>query len=146
MAADELAKFAGVTLSVDTVSAFTTKVEVARITQIQVSDTFNVQSVDDFDAAAGAIIDQLLGGRQVTVTFGTNYVPSDAGFQKVHTQKKTAGYSYLELLAVDTKGTVTTRKLQLGGYFSEVSEAFQKPAGTTSITFVASEVLSDDIA
>ena len=146
MAAEELAQFSGVTLSVDSADTFASKQEVARITQIQVADSYAVQSIDDFDAAAGEIIDQVLGGRSVTVTFGTNLVPSDAGFQQVHTFKKAATYCYLELVAVTTEAIPTTRTLQLGGYFSEVSEQYNKPAGTASMTFVASEVLSDDIS
>lgn len=143
MPATELIQYSGVTVSVATDSAMTTPTVIARVTQLDVNKSFAVNSIDDFDAAAGSIVQQVLGGQTVSVSFGTNLVPSDAGFKAVHG----AGSSkrYISLVAVDTESSVTTRTLTLGGYFGQLNEAYAKPTATASITFAADEIVTDTI-
>lgn len=146
MGAEELAEFGGVTLELSPDSAFTAPDEIARVTQIQLNDSYDVQSIDDFDAAAGQIIDQVTGARTVGVTFGTNLVPSDPGYQALLAAKKGNTRVFLRLTAVDTKASVTTRTFSIGGKVSQLNESYNKPAATTDIAFVGDEILSDHTA
>lgn len=146
MAATELAQFGEYTFKTANDSAFTTPTTVARVSSANINDAFDVQGVDDFDQDIGNIIDQVLGGRTVSINFDANLVISDAGFQAVDADYKAGTYSYLEVTLTDTETTTTTWTLQLGGYWSQRNVTLQKPVATVAWTFVASEVVSDAVA
>lgn len=145
MAATELAQFAEFLIRHSTTSAFSAPTTIARVSSFNVNDSFDVQGIDDFDAAAATIIDQVLGGRTVQITFDSNLVPGDAGFQALHTAYKAATYCYLEVEVADTETTATTWNMRFGGYLSQRNVTGQKPVATTSWQFIASEVLSDTV-
>lgn len=144
--ATELAQFGQYTLKVANDSAFSTPTTIARVSSFNLNDAFDVQSVDDFDQANAEILDQLLGGRTVSINLDANLVLSDAGFQAVNADYKGGTYSYFEVTLTDTETTTTTWTLQLGGYWSQRNVAGQKPAATVAWSFVASEVVSDTVA
>lgn len=146
MAATELSQFGEYTFKVANDSSFTTPTTVARISSANINDAIDVQSVDDFDQDIGDIIDQVLGGRTVSINFDANLVISDAGFQAINDDYKAGTYSYLEVTQTDTETTTTTWTLQLGGYWSTRNVTLQKPVATVAWTFNASEVVSDAVA
>jgi hypothetical protein len=146
MAATELAQFEEFVITHSTASTFAAPTTIARVSSFNVNDTFDVQGIDDFDAAAATIIDQVLGGRTVNLTFDANLVPSDAGFQALHDDYKDATYCYLGFTLADTKDTTTTWTLRFGGYLSQRSITGSKPVATVNWQFVASEVISDQVA
>lgn len=146
VAATELAQYPQFTLKTANDSSFTTPTTIARVSSLTINDSYDVQSVDDFDAAIGTIIDQVLGGRTVSVSFDANLVLSDAGFQAINDDYKAGTYTYLEITMADTETTATTFTYQLGGYWSQRNVSGQKPVATASWTFVASEVVSDTVA
>ena len=145
MAATELAQYPEFTLKHAGDSSFTTPTTIARVSSFTINDSFDVQSVDDFDAAIGTIIDQVLGGRTVTISFDANLVIGDAGFVAINDDYKAGTYSYFEVAMVDTETTTSTWTQQFGGYWSQRNVSGQKPVATTSWQFVASEVVSDAI-
>jgi len=146
MAATELAQFEEFVIEHSAASSFASPTVIARVSSFNVNDTFDVQGVDDFDQAAATIIDQVLGGRTVNITFDANLVPGDAGFQALHTDYAAATYCYLGIELVDTQTTATTWTLRFGGYLSQRSVSGQKPVATVNWQFVASEVISDQVA
>ena len=145
MAATELAQFAEFLIRYSSTSAFGSPTTIARVSSFNVNDSFAVQGIDDFDAAAATIIDQVLGGRTVQITFDSNLVPGDAGFAALHAAYKAATYVYLEVEMADTETTETTWNMRFGGYLSQRNVTGQKPVATTSWQFIASEVLSDTV-
>jgi len=146
MAATELAQYGQFTIQHSSDSAFSSPTTLARVSSMTINDSFEVTPVDDFDAAIGTIIDQVLAGRSVNVSFEANLVLGDAGFQAVNADYKAGTYSYLGITMVDTETTTTTFTYQLGGYWSTRTMNGQKPVATVSLTFQASEILSDDVS
>lgn len=145
MAATTLAQFEEFLIRHSTESTFASPTTIARVSSFTVNDSFDVQSIDDFDAAAATIIDQVLGGRTVSITFDANLVPSDAGFTALNTSYKSADYAYIEIEMADTATSATTWNMRFGGYLSQRSVSGQKPVATVNWQFVASEVLSDTV-
>lgn len=145
MAATELAQYGEFVIQHSTASSFAAPTTIARVSQFNVNDSFNVLTVEDFDTVKATIADQILGTRTVSLTFNLNVVLSDAGWQAINTAYKAATYSYFRIKLVDTKTTATTGTLDLAGYYNDRSIQGQQPVATASIGFIASEILSDTL-
>lgn len=146
MSVQKLIRRSGVKLSVAAEASGTpgtpdTPVSVGRPKQsININDSRGVQQITDFDTVATAIADQITEGRTVSISWTTNLVTDDAGYELIEEAYNQDELVWLKIEATAIDG-VTKKTWGYVGFINQLNTTLNESGvAEASITFAATEL------